>query len=447
MINKFLTTALILFPLATLAHKGDDAVRIVWNDSTAKVVCPTPSDSLKIRINGGHVIINNKYQSRRLTFLLSGQCNNGSLRYKGKNKCTLVMENLTLNNYSRCPLDIKNIHPCILSLKGNNTISVCADTLDAAIVRAKGNLTINGNGSLQLTSGSIGCKGIKVGKDLTIDSGTIHIATSGMYVNIDTTSNVAPKMAPHPDGRPRHFAPANVHNTTQLPESKEFTGPPGKQKYNGTSKATRVKGNIVINGGVLDIRTSAPGAEGLEGRTSVTINGGEIYIDAYDDGINSQGKIMIAGGKIRVISRHNDAVDSNSQAGTGIIISGGDCEALTLAGSPEEGLDCDLTPIIVTGGRAIAIGGAMSSSPSVPNNQTAAQPTLLICNRHLSAGDTIRILNDKGRSIFTYTSPHTVPNAYITITSPYLKKDKTYRIVMDGSKDSSATFTSRFLRL
>ena len=50
-------------------------------------------------------------------------------------------------------------------------------------------------------------------------------------------------------------------------------------------------GAATLYGGETTVTTATDGAEGLESKTQVNINGGRYYFKCYDDCINSSGKI------------------------------------------------------------------------------------------------------------------------------------------------------------
>ena len=68
----------------------------------------------------------------------------------------------------------------------------------------------------------------------------------------------------------------------------------------------------MMNGGVLNIQVTgrSDGSEGLESKSKITINDGELFVYAYDDAINVGGDnpvgIEINGGKIFAFADNND---------------------------------------------------------------------------------------------------------------------------------------------
>ena len=135
------------------------------------------------------------------------------------------------------------------------------------------------------------------------------------------------------------------------------------------------------------------GAEGIEGKEGVILNDGQVTVNAVDDAINANAAIEFNGAQVVAISTSNDAVDANlagaffmpfgggnqnQQQDPAIIITAGTVFAWSQVGAPEEGLDCDFSPIAISGGRVFSVGAGMGEMPSVPTTYTAKQPTALL---------------------------------------------------------------------
>ncbi len=209
-------------------------------------------------------------------------------------------------------------------------------------------------------------------------------------------------------------------------------GGPFRPRYKGTTKAVKAMGRIVVEGGELTLSTRTPGAEGLEGKEGVELSGGSVSVQAYDDAINSNGKIQFTGAEVRAISLRNDAVDSNYRGDGGITLLGGHVEAFSGAGPPEEGFDCDEWPIVIEGGEAFTVGSGMGPFPSLPNEETAKQPCLLFQNLTVNEGDTLSLWEKDGEEVLSVTSPVANPVNHSLITSPRLRQGTTYELRLNG---------------
>jgi hypothetical protein len=239
-----------------------------------------------------------------------------------------------------------------MTISGNNTINIethgdgasysassGTDTYSSSCLRAEGNMQIL-SGNITLSSTGKGGKGIKVGtKTGNTYTGTYTQGSSdgtGPTLTISTTGTQI--VSGGGGGWP----------------------PPGGGSASGSAKAIKVGGVATVYGGTTTVTTTQKGAEGLESKTQINIEGGQHYFKCYDDCINSSGKIFFNGGVTVCFSNGNDAVDSNAGTAGAITIGNGVAFAYTTRGNPEEGFDCDNNNYIrITGtGIGISAGGS-----------------------------------------------------------------------------------------
>ena len=240
-----------------------------------------------------------------------------------------------------------------MTISGNNTINIethgdgasytassGTDTYSSACLRAEGNMQIL-SGNITLSSTGKGGKGIKVGTQ-----------TGNTYTGTYTQGNA--------DGT----GPTLTISTTGTQVTSGGGGWPGPggggSSASGSAKAIKVGGVATVYGGTTTVTTTKSGAEGLESKTQINIEGGQHYFKCYDDCINSKGKIFFNGGVTVCFSNGNDAIDSNAGQAGAITIGNGVVFAYTTKGSPEEGFDCDNNSYIrITGtGIGISAGGS-----------------------------------------------------------------------------------------
>lgn len=220
----------------------------------------------------------------------------------------------------------------------------------------------------------------------------------------------------------------------------------GKHKYVASTKGIASKGKITFNSGNIDVQTSTPGAEGIEGKKGIIFNGGKISVLSPDDAINANACIEFNGATVIAHSTGNDAVDSNPKGGffmpfggnneqnndPAIIIRSGNVYAWSEVGSPEEGLDCDFAPLVVEGGTIFSVGGGMGEMPSVPTNESAKQPTVLLIGLNVVKDEPIYISDSQGKLLDTVTIPFSMPRSASLVGSPAFKTGSTYTVKTKG---------------
>ncbi|MBQ8957113.1 MAG: carbohydrate-binding domain-containing protein [Bacteroidales bacterium] len=240
-----------------------------------------------------------------------------------------------------------------MTISGDNTINIEThgdgatytsssgnDTYSSSCLRSEGNMQIL-SGNITLSSTGKGGKGIKVGtKTGNTYTGTYTQGNSDGAGPTLTISTTGAQVGGGGGGWP--------------------PGPGGGSSNRASAKGIKVGGLATINGGTTTVTTTSNGAEGLESKTQILINGGQHYFHCYDDCINSSGTITFEGGMTVCFSNGNDAVDSNDGTAGAITIGNGVAFAYTNRGNPEEGFDCDNNNYIrITGtGIGISAGGS-----------------------------------------------------------------------------------------
>jgi hypothetical protein len=240
-----------------------------------------------------------------------------------------------------------------MTISGNNTINIethgdgatypatsPTDTYSSSCLRAEGNMQIL-SGDITLSSTGKAGKGIKVGKkNGNTYTGTYTQGSSDGTGPSLTISTTGAQVGSGGGGWP--------------------PGPGGGSSVRSSAKAIKVGGAATIYGGTTTVTTTKSGAEGLESKTQINIEGGQHYFKCYDDCIGSSGKIFFNGGVTVCFSNGNDAIDSNAGTAGAITIGNGVVFAYTTKGSPEEGFDCDNNSNIrITGtGIGISAGGS-----------------------------------------------------------------------------------------
>lgn len=258
-----------------------------------------------------------------------------------------------------------------------------ADTSSAAALKSDYNIIING-GNLALSSSGKGGKGINADGGIEINGGNIAVSTSG----------------------------------TRYTYSSSLTSSP---------KGIKADGDIVINGGVTRVTVTgkSEGSEGMESKASITMNGGEVICEAYDDGVNAAEAITVNEGRLYAYASNNDGIDSN---GTFTIYGG---LVIGVGGSaPEAGIDVDNgNNFKVNGGVAIGFGAALQSTPSTASTQCS----VAYGGVSASQGSRVALLDSSSMPILVFEYPRTLSGATLFVSSPDIVKSSTYTFSGSGT--------------
>ena len=336
----------------------------------------------------------------------------------------------------------------------NGTLTINASGAAGRGITAT-NITTNG-GTLNITNTGAGqtgtndnytAKGLKADATIKLNAGTININMSG-------TGGKGIKCAgTYTQGTDNDHGPTLYVKTTGSSLGSTTGGgggwgPGGGQSSSGSSaKAIKVQGTATIYGGETEVYTSTNGAEGLESKTAIYIEGGKHYFFCYDDCINTSGNIFFNGGTTVCHSNGNDAVDSNAGRTGAITIGNGTVFAFTTKGSPEEGLDCDNNSYIQITGTGIAIsaggsqgggGGWGGSSGNTISNSTQGY-CFVTSSISYTAGRYYTLANSSGQNLVTYSFPASVSSTLSLITANGMKKGQTYNIKYSTTAPTDAT--------
>lgn len=195
---------------------------------------------------------------------------------------------------------------------GNVTVSGGTMTLDAANdgVQADGDLTVtggtfditaNGGHTTALTDDSASCKGLKAGKTLTVSGGmfTVDSADDALHANDVTVSGGTLTLASGDDA---------VHADNDLVVGVKGSSSTSNPKISITASYEGLEGTTVsVYSGDIDVAASDDGVNAANSdlgersdKYAINIAGGDLYIDAGSDGLDSNNDITMTGGKVEV---------------------------------------------------------------------------------------------------------------------------------------------------
>ena len=124
-----------------------------------------------------------------------------------------------------------------------------------------------------------------------------------------------------------------------------------EDKRNGCPKALKSGKEFDVLSGNIYVKTHDMGGEGFECKDEMYIVGGNIILETYDDGINVERTLNIVNGDLYCCSENNDGIDSNGS----IVISGGRVVSISKH-EKDESFDVEQNRLFFYGGTAIGIG-------------------------------------------------------------------------------------------
>lgn len=185
-------------------------------------------------------------------------------------------------------------------------------------------------------------------------------------------------------------------------------------------KGIKADGNININGGTVMVRaTGGDGAEGIESKAVLTVNGGKVQSYAYDDAFNSASHLYVKGGEVSAFSSNNDALDANGN----MYLEGGTVYAYG-GGSPEMGLDSNDEggyATYITGGTVFACGGSQ-----MPISSTTGSQPFVQLSGSIDASASVS-LKSGSTSLLSFTMMRGT-SGYFLVSTPEMKSGTSYTL-------------------
>lgn len=370
---------------------------------------------------------------------------------------------------------------------GNVTISGGTLTLNATEdgVQADGDLTIsggtfhvktNGGHTTALTDDSASCKGFKAGGALTVTGGTLTVdsADDALHANTDVTiSGGTLTLATGDDG---------VHADNDLVIGTRGASSTSTPRINITASYEGLEGTTVtVYSGDIDVVASDDGVNAASStlgersdKYAISIAGGDLYIDAGSDGLDSNNDINITGGKVEVYGADammDAAIDYDGtftlsggtlfgagmepSAGTQAYIAVGETSPSGggMGGGPNgQGGGQGMTPP----GDANGTNGNRPTPPSFSGNTSTdgtftpptkpsggkadGKPSGNLPNREsalgIKKGSVITVQDSSGKTLCTATALGSMSS--VIFSSADIKEGETYTVLVDGTSVGTA---------
>ena len=382
---------------------------------------------------------------------------------------------------------------------GSVTISGGTITLEAAEdgIQADGDLTIsggtfavtaNGGHTTAISDEDASCKGLKAGKTLTVSGGTFTVdsADDALHANDVTVSGGTLTLASGDDA---------VHVDNDLVVGVQGSSSTSTPKINITASYEGLEGTTVsVYSGDIDVVASDDGVNAASSelgehsdKFAINIAGGDLYIDAGSDGLDSNNDISITGGRVEVYGADammDAAIDYDGTftlsggtlfgagmepgAGTQAYIAVGETspsggkgghggmggganggqgmtppnDAGGTAGTtngnpptPPANADGSTTP--PSGDQNGQQSGARPEKPSNEGGQQGGKPTNRESVLGIEKGSVITVQDADGRTLYTATALGSMSS--VIFSSSDIKEGETYTVLVDGASVSTAT--------
>ena len=312
-----------------------------------------------------------------------------------------VGDGLKSNEDEDAALGFVDIETGVINItSGDEAITAATDVLIA-----DGVLTLSSGGGSSNNNSGVSSKGIRASTCIVVDGGaiTVDAADDGFYSNGTLTING------------------------------------GSLSIYAGDDGIHADSSIVVNGGNINIIKSY---EGIESNSVISINDGNIHITSSDDGINVAGgndgsgmrgqscdfsssdnyHLYINGG-YTVIDATGDGIDSNGS----IVMTGG--KAIVNGPTSNNNGALDYSTCKVTGGLLLAAGSAgMAQDPGTSSTQYSI---LLDFGSMQQAGTLVNIQTSRGTEILSFAPSKAFQS--IAFSSPNLLKGSRYDVYYGGS--------------
>lgn len=354
---------------------------------------------------------------------------------------------------------------------GNVTISGGTLTLNAAAdgIQADGDLTIsggtfhvktNGGHTTALTDDSASCKGFKAGKTLTVTGGTLTVdsADDALHAGTDVTiSGGTLTLATGDDG---------VHADNDLVIGTKGASSTSTPRINITASYEGLEGTTVtVYSGDIDVVASDDGVNAANStlgehsdKYAISIAGGDLYIDAGSDGLDSNNDISMTGGKVEVYGADammDAAIDydgtftlsGGTLFGAGMEPSAGTQAYIAVGETSPSGGGMGGGPNGQGGGQGMtppgdANGTNSTTRPTKPSggNMNGGQQGGAPANREsalgIKEGSVITVQDSSGKTLYTATARGSMSS--VIFSSADIKEGETYTVLVDGTSVGTA---------
>lgn len=328
--------------LVDIAYNASGSATVTVAGNVAQYVTPT--------ISGNHVSIaqtnTDAIDKDEITYQLSGTTTDGEFALDGSYKCTVSLAGVTLTNPSGPAINISNKKRIQISAK-NGTVNTLTDGADAneswkaclyskgqIQLQGKGSLTVNGNTKHAIKSGdyitvknltlnlkSTSGDGISCNKYFVMNSGNVTISgvgDDGIQCDFEDDDTVTGETTDHEDENSGNvYIQGGTLNISTTAAGSKGVKAAGTLYINETSTTTII---TVTNSGGVDASDSSDlvASACLKADKAIDISGGTLTLTNSGQGgraINTDGTLTISGGNIDAQAQGSNYGSSNQGAG------------------------------------------------------------------------------------------------------------------------------------
>ena len=334
------------------ASVTDNLVDIAYNASGSATVTVAGNVALYVTptISGNHVSIaqtnTDAIDKDEITYQLSGTTTDGEFALDGSYKCTVSLAGVTLTNPSGPAINISNKKRIQISAK-NGTVNTLTDGADAneswkaclyskgqIQLQGKGSLTVNGNTKHAIKSGdyitvknltlnlkSTSGDGISCNKYFVMNSGNVTISgvgDDGIQCDFEDDDTVTGETTDHEDENSGNvYIQGGTLNISTTAAGSKGVKAAGTLYINEASTTTII---TVTNSGGVDASDSSDlvASACLKADKAIDISGGTLTLTNSGQGgraINTDGTLTISGGNIDAQAQGSNYGSSNQGGG------------------------------------------------------------------------------------------------------------------------------------
>ena len=328
--------------LVDIAYNASGNATVTVAGNVAQYVTPT--------ISGNHVSIaqtnTDAIDKDEITYQLSGTTTDGEFALDGSYKCTVSLAGVTLTNPSGPAINISNKKRIQISAK-NGTVNTLTDGADAneswkaclyskgqIQLQGKGSLTVNGNTKHAIKSGdyitvknltlnlkSTSGDGISCNKYFVMNSGNVTISgvgDDGIQCDFEDDDTVTGETTDHEDENSGNvYIQGGTLNISTTAAGSKGVKAAGTLYINEASTTTII---TVTNSGGVDASDSSDlvASACLKADKAIDISGGTLTLTNSGQGgraINTNGTLTISGGNIDAQAQGSNYGSSNQGGG------------------------------------------------------------------------------------------------------------------------------------